>query len=250
MRILISNDDGVDAPGLNFLAEKMQAFGEVFVVAPDRERSGCSHSLTLLDPLRIHKLADRRYSIDGTPTDCVNLALKTILKDKLPDLVLSGINRGPNLGDDITYSGTVAAALEGALMGIPSAAFSLAMNPGDTANYEPAVYFAAKLVQKFTVEKWPCEVLLNVNVPNVKGDRIDDYEVTRMGRRHYSFEVAERVDPRKRRYYWIGADDFGCQNTPESDCLAVKCGKVSVTPLRFDLTHDIYLEKMKHEWKL
>jgi 5'-nucleotidase len=247
-RILVSNDDGINAPGLNALAGAMAEFGEVWVVAPDRERSGAGHSLTLQRPLRIHPMGERRFSVDGTPTDCVNLALKEILRASPPDLVVSGINDGPNLGDDITYSGTVSAALEGTLLGVPSVAFSVAGTRDEPSNFLPAAHFARRLVRWLLGKKLPDDVLLNVNVPNVTGEQADAYEWTRMGKRRYGEAIPERVDPRGRKYYWIGGDELDFDDLPGTDGDAIRKGRISVTPIRLDLTHDRYLETFRREW--
>jgi len=251
MRILVSNDDGIDAPGLEYLAQAAAEFGEVFIIAPDRERSASSHSLTIHRPLRIFKKGERKFALDGTPTDCVNLGIKEILRDTPPDLVVSGINRGQNVGDDITYSGTVAAALEGALLKIPSMAISLVTDDKKAPNYVPAAYVAKKIIQKMITDTIPADVVLNINVPNIEGDRIDDFEITRMGKRHYEDAISEKIDPRGRKYYWIGAAGTRFEeDISESDCVAVRNGKVSITPIRLDLTHENFFEKMKSEWKL
>lgn len=250
MKILLSNDDGIDAPGLAALYEAVSNLGEVTVVAPDRERSGAGHSLTLHRPLRIHARGLRRYAIDGTPTDCVSLALKEIMKNDLPDVVLSGINSGPNLGDDITYSGTVSAALEAALLGLPAIALSLAVRNGETPNFAPAMDVAAHLLKKVVEQGLPRDVLLNVNVPNIEGLTINQYEITRMGKRHYGDIIEEKLDPRGRKYYWVGGDELGLDETPGTDCGAIHRGAVSVTPVRLDLTHDLFLETLRSKWSL
>ncbi len=250
LRLLLSNDDGIDAPGLRVLEDAMASFGEVFVVAPDREQSGAGHSLTLHRPLRIQTRGPRRYATDGTPTDCVTLAIKQIMREFPPDIVVSGINLGPNLGDDITYSGTVSVALEGTILGIQSVAFSLAARKEETPNFKPVAHFARKLIGHLIQNPLPPDVLLNVNVPNVEGDTIDVYEFTRMGRRHYEDSVPEGRDPRGRKYYWIGGDELDFDDIPGSDCDAIRHNKVSITPVRWDLTHDRYLETFAREWKL
>lgn len=249
MRLLISNDDGIDALGLHALEEAVRSFGDTYVVAPDRERSGAGHSLTLHRPLRIQPRGPRRFAIDGTPTDCVNLGVLEILKDKAPDWVLSGINFGANLGDDVTYSGTVAAALEGALLGIPSIAFSLTTSFGEEANFAPATHFARKLVQQVVTSGLPKGVVLNVNIPNIEGSRIDDYEITRLGKRRYAGAIEEKIDPRGKKYYWVGAEELGFDDIPGSDSNAVRLNKVSITPIRLDVTHVEYLDEFR-KWRL
>jgi 5'-nucleotidase len=250
VRILVSNDDGIDAPGISILANAMQGFGEVYVVAPDREKSGAGHSLTLYRPLRILQRSERWYAVDGTPTDCVTLALKAIMKKNPPQLIVSGINSGPNLGDDITYSGTVSVALEGTILGVQSVAFSLAKKREEVPNYVPAAYFAQKVVKRMLAEPLPSDVLLNVNIPNTKGDKIEAFEWTRMGKRRYSDAIPERIDPRGKKYYWIGGDEMEFDSGPGSDGEAIKAGKVSITPVRLDLTHDLYLERFRNGWSL
>ncbi len=235
--------------GLRFLSEAMSSFGDVFVVAPDRERSGAGHSLTLHRPLRIHSRGHRRFAVDGTPTDCVNLAIKELLKDELPALVVSGINNGANLGDDITYSGTVSAALEGALLGVPSVAISLVSTNDETPNFIPAAEVARKVVASVLKQKLPRDVVLNVNVPDVTGGRIEAFEITRMGKRHYGDAILEKIDPRGKKYYWIGGEDLGFDDAPGSDCNAILQKKVSITPIRLDYTHDLYLDILK-KWEL
>ncbi|MFH1262403.1 MAG: 5'/3'-nucleotidase SurE [Pseudomonadota bacterium] len=249
MRILISNDDGIDAPGLASLAEAMSEFGECFISAPDRERSGAGHSLTLHRPIRILPRGHRRFATDGTPTDSVSLGVLEILKDHPPDLVVSGINFGANIGDDVTYSGTLAAALEGAILGIPAIAFSLAASMTEEPNFAPAAYFARKLVRQVLVHALPRGAVLNVNVPNMEGDRIDDYQITRLGRRRYAGAIAEKIDPRGKKYYWIGAEELGFDDIPGSDSNAIRLGKVSITPIRLDITHEECIEELK-KWSL
>lgn len=249
MRFLLSNDDGIDAPGLRALTDAMSPFGEVMIVAPDRERSGAGHSLTLHRPLRIQARGNRRYAIDGTPTDCVSLGILEILKKQLPDIVISGINCGANLGDDVTYSGTVAAALEGAILGFPAIAFSLTASIEDEPNFAPAVYFVQKLMRRALERGLPKGVVLNVNIPNIAGDRIDAYEVTRLGKRRYAGAIAEKIDPRGKKYYWVGAEELGFDDIEGSDSNAIRLNKVSITPLRLDMTHTEYLDQVR-EWQL
>lgn len=229
-RILVTNDDGVFSEGLKLLAEKLSSLGEVWVVAPDREQSATSHSLTLHRPLRMRKIEERVYSVDGTPTDCVNLAVLWLLKDTPPDLVVSGINFGVNLGDDVTYSGTVSATFEGTLLGIPSVAFS--QEVGDPFSFERASDFAHELVSELAEAELPPDLLLNVNVPAspVRGVRF-----TKLGHRVYKQSVVEKVDPRGRTYFWIaGTPEW--QHDRGTDHEAVTDGYISITPLHLDLT--------------
>ncbi len=235
MRLLLTNDDGIDSPGIAALAAAVAELGEVTVVAPDREQSAASHAITLSRPLRVQTLGERRFAVDGTPTDCVYLALNHLLKDARPDLVVSGINKGSNLADDVTYSGTVAAAVEAAMLGVPSFAISLAARP--PWNFGPAARFARALAAEIGNGKiaLPPQTLLNVNVPP-RAD-VSRFAWTRLGRRSYGNMVEERRDPRGRSYYWIGGDELMHQNIPGSDCNAlVDGGMISVTPLHLDVT--------------
>lgn len=231
MRILITNDDGVFSSGIKLLAEQLSALGEVVVVAPDREQSASSHALTLHRPLRMQRLEENWYAVDGTPTDCVNLAVLWLLKDRLPDVVVSGINFGLNLGDDVTYSGTVSATFEGSLLGIPSVAFSQEVAEG--FSFERGARFARRLVGSM-LELLPRKpaVLINVNFP---AGPFHGVRLTRLGRREYKQSIVEKLDPRGRKYYWIAG-------TPEwelaegTDQAAIAEGCVSATPLHLDLT--------------
>ncbi len=231
-KILVTNDDGVFSEGLKLLARALSEVARVTVVAPDREQSASGHALTLHRPLRIRQLEDTWYSVDGTPTDCVNLALLWLLRDDPPDLVCSGINFGTNLGDDVTYSGTVSATFEGTLLGVPSVAFSQEI--GEHFSFEPAARFAAELADELLreEERLPEDLLLNVNVPagEIRGVRF-----TRLGRRRYNQSIIEKQDPRGRKYYWIaGAPQWEEEEGTDFD--AMSKGWVSVTPLHLDLT--------------
>jgi 5'-nucleotidase len=229
-RILVTNDDGVFSEGIKLLAESLADLGDVVVVAPDREQSASGHSLTLHRPLRMRQLEDNVYSVDGTPTDCVNLAVAWLLKEDPPDLIVSGINFGCNLGEDVTYSGTVSATFEGTLLGIPSIALSQEVS--EHFSFAPAARVANVLVKTLVEGELPEDLLLNVNIP--AGD-IEGVSFTKLGRRSYSQSVIEKRDPRGRRYFWIGG-------TPEwevddgTDIEAISRGMVSVTPLHLDLT--------------
>lgn len=233
MLILLTNDDGVHSPGLAALNEQLAALGRVVVVAPDRERSAASHSLTLQSPLRAEELSPGWFSVDGTPTDCVNLGIHGLL-DERPALVISGINRGGNLGDDITYSGTVAAAMEATLMGVPAFAISLEAQIFPAAAFAGAACFAARLARMILEHGLPADTLLNVNVPagHPRGVRI-----TRQGKRRYSDLVVEKLDPRGRKYYWIGGGEAGFQAIEGTDFHAIQSGCISITPLHLDLTN-------------
>ncbi|MBI1763403.1 MAG: 5'/3'-nucleotidase SurE [Acidobacteria bacterium] len=243
-RILVTNDDGYFSEGIAALAGALAAVGEVTIVAPASEQSASSHSLTLTRPLRVRQLGERRYNVDGTPTDCVVLALMTILKDNRPDLVVSGINHGANLGDDVTYSGTVAGAMEGVIFGVPSIAVS--MTQRDERDFSHAAALAARLAGKVLQEGIPDGTLLNVNVPpgEIRGVRW-----TQQGIRGAQAHIVEGVDPRGKQYYWIGAQIYAAQVEPNSDYAAIKEGLVSITPLRVELTDQKALEKLR-DWML
>lgn len=229
-RFLVTNDDGIFSEGIKVLARELQSLGEVVVVAPDREQSATGHSLTLNRPLRLRQIEDGWFAVDGTPTDCVNLAVLWLMKTDLPDVIVSGINFGLNLGDDVTYSGTVSATFEGSLLGIPSVAFS--QEVGSHFSFERAAGTARRLVRALLGEKLPEGLLLNVNLP---ADEPKGLRWTRLGRRRYRQAVVEKTDPRGRKYYWIAG-------TPEwreeegTDYAALSAGYVSVTPLHLDLT--------------
>jgi 5'/3'-nucleotidase len=242
MIILVSNDDGIHSEGLHALEETLRAVGEIYTVAPDREQNAVSHALTLHRPLRIEEIAPRRFAVNGTPTDCVNLALKGFLPVR-PQLVVSGINKGANLGDDVTYSGTVSAAIEGSLLGIPSIAVSLVAR-GTQYHFGPAAEFAAILASEVITQGMPPDTLLNVNVPDLARQEIKGYRLTRQGKRRYAETIEARVDPRGRKYYWIGGDDLGFDPAEGTDCVAVHEGFISVTPLHVDLTNYRALQEM------
>ncbi len=244
MRILISNDDGYFSPGITLLAERLGALGEVTVVAPERDRSGASNSLTLDRPLTVRRAANGFYSVNGTPTDCVHLAVTGLL-DFLPDVVVSGINLGANMGDDTIYSGTVAAATEGFLLGIPSLAVSLASKSG--RHYETAAAIAARFVERFAREPIRQPVLLNINVPSVALGDLGGVEVTRLGRRHKAEPVVRIDTPRGETAYWIGAAGDAQDAGPGTDFHAVAARRVSVTPLQVDLTFHGQLEFVR-QW--
>jgi 5'-nucleotidase len=234
MRILLSNDDGYFAPGLAALADAMRAVGEVVVVAPERDRSGASNSLTLDRPLRVRRSHSGFLYVDGTPTDCVHLAVTGLL-DELPDIVVSGVNDGANMGDDTIYSGTVAAATEGYLLGVPSIAVSLASFEG--RHFATAGRVARELVQRFSATPFPEPILLNVNVPDIPYADLRGIKVTRLGRRHKAEPAVKSVSPRGETMYWIGAAGPAADAGEGTDFHAVENGWVSITPLQIDLTH-------------
>jgi 5'-nucleotidase len=234
MRILISNDDGYFSPGITLLAERLAALGEVTVVAPERDRSGASNSLTLDRPLTVRRAANGFWFVNGTPTDCVHLAVTGVL-EHLPDVVVSGINLGANMGDDTIYSGTVAAATEGYLLGLPSLAVSLASKAG--RHFETAAGIAVQMVERFGRSRPPQPVLLNVNVPDVAASEIVGTEITRLGKRHKAEPVVKVQTPRGETAYWIGPAGNAQDAGPGTDFHAVANRRVSVTPLQMDLTH-------------
>ncbi|ANM32053.1 stationary phase survival protein SurE [Acidobacteria bacterium Mor1] len=244
--ILVTNDDGIEAPGIAALAEALSALGQVIVAAPDRERSGAGHALTLSQPLRVHDAGPDRFRIDGTPTDCVHLGVFNLTPQK-PTLVVSGINRGLNVGDDVTYSGTVAGALEGTLLGIPSIAVSTATDDdGNVADYGPAARFAVTMARRVLEHGLPERQLLNVNLPqgDPKGVRI-----TRQGTRTYRAAVVERLDPSGRPYYWIAGADMTPAGEPDGDHAAIDQGYISVTPLDANMTDTRGLAPLA-DWEL
>ena len=237
--ILVTNDDGVHAPGIKALAAGLSPLGEVYVVAPDREVSACAQSLTLKHPLRAEKIADRVFSVDGTPADCVNLALVKLLPRR-PDLVCSGINRGANLGEDVFYSGTVGGAREGTFFGVPSIAFSLAVRAD--AAFEPAAAFAEKLAAMVLAKGLPERTLLNVNVPPGAPSGV---AVTVQGRREHEGTIFEGLDPRRKTYYWIEEGTDKWLSDEMSDIHAVRSGLISVSPLQTDTTHHAVIAAFK-----
>lgn len=234
MRILLSNDDGYFAPGLAALAEALREVGDVVVVAPEQNRSGASNSLTLDRPLFLKKAANGFHYVNGTPTDCVHLAVTGML-DTLPDIIVSGVNLGANMGDDTIYSGTVAAATEGYLLGIPSIAVSLTSFEGK--NFSTAGRVARELVERFSRQPVWDPILLNVNVPDIPYSQLNGQEVTRLGRRHKAEPVVKTVSPRNETLYWIGAAGAAADAGPGTDFNAIERGCVSITPLQIDLTH-------------
>lgn len=246
MRILLSNDDGFDAPGMEVLKKiAAELSDEVIIVAPAKEQSGASRSLTLHDPIRINKYSDTEYSVEGTPTDCVMMALNHIFKDSPPDLILSGVNRGGNLGEDVLYSGTVAAASEGTLLGVRSIALSQCILDANEIYWETAEKLAPAIIKKLLEMEWGEGTLMNINFPPVPVDQVTDTVVTRQGKRDLSnLLIDDRVDARGREYFWLGyRPSLG---TPDEgdDLHAVSDAKVSVTPLNLNLTKDSLLTSL------
>ena len=245
MLALLTNDDGINAKGLLALKREISKIGEVWVVAPDREQSATSHSLTLRYPLRVNKIADKFFSLDGTPTDAVMLAVYSIMKKK-PDIVISGINHGPNLGDDVSYSGTVAAAMEGTILNIPSIAVSVAK--WEATYFDSAARFVRKLALFVLKNGLPRDTYLNVNIPDRK-ETIKRYKITHLGKRLYNDVVIEKMDPRSKKYFWIGEQSPTWEKEKDSDFSAVRRGYVSITPLHLDMTDYQTIEQIK-KWKI
>ncbi len=237
-RILISNDDGINAPGIAALERIARTLSnDVWVVAPDGEQSAAGHSLTLRRPLRLRQLDGRHFAVDGTPTDSVLLGVNRVLRDKKPDLVLSGINFGANLGEDVTYSGTVAAAMEATILGIPSIAFSQFYAPGWDMTWQTAEHWAPRIIRKVTQAGWGRDVLINVNFPSCDADQVTGIEIARLGKRKLGDELLERTDPRGEPYIWIGAQRAANPDIPGTDLAVVMRRAISITPLCVDLTH-------------
>ena len=251
MRLLLTNDDGILAQGLECLCKAAEPLGEVTIVAPDREQSATSHSLTLHHPVRPIRRGERRWQVDGTPTDCVMLALEALMPER-PDFVLSGVNHGQNMGEDVLYSGTVAAAMEGLSLGVPSIAISFAGGDlrADVEQLKQQVPVLLPLLKHLTsLPDFPRDTLLNVNLPPVTADRVRGVRLTRLGRRAYSGSVAAMKDPWGRPIYWIGGGEITWTGEPDSDFRAIEEGYVSVTPLHLDLTYFDVLEGARTWWR-
>ncbi len=240
--ILVTNDDGIHSPGIQALEEALSKIGKVTVVAPDRERSAVSHSITLHHPLRAVETSPQHFSVDGTPTDCVLLGVLELMKEK-PDLVVSGINIGPNLGDDITFSGTVAAAMEGTLLGIPSIAMSLVTRT--RIDFEPAADFARQLSLRVIQKGLPKDTLLNVNVPALPENEIQGVKFVKHGKRIYRDKIIKKIDPRGRLYYWIGGEEPHYHKEIDTDFHAIEQNYISITPIHMELTNDEVLEELQ-----
>lgn len=247
MRILVSNDDGIHAPGLKVLEKVARSLSkDVWVVAPEYEQSGASHSLTLTLPLRLRKINARKYAVRGTPTDCVMMAMHEIFKDKRPDLLLSGVNRGANLGEDVTYSGTVAVAMEGALLGVPSIALSQCFQHGHPVKWKTAEDHAPKVIRKLLKAGWSRDTLINVNFPDVVSESVTGIEVVTQGKRELTDLLLDaRVDARNVPYYWIGFRRQKNKSKRHTDLGATENGAIAVTPLQLDLTHRAGLKALK-----
>jgi 5'-nucleotidase len=247
MNILVSNDDGILAPGLALLAEACQSVGAVTIVAPDREQSATSHSLTLHRPLRPARRADGAYQVDGTPTDCVLLALGTLMPDR-PDFVFSGVNHGPNMGEDVLYSGTVAAAMEGVTLGVPGIAISYAAN--DLTYLSSYRSLLVELVGRITaVREFPADTILNVNLPAVPAPEIKGLKVTKLGSRFFKESLTRMKDPWGHEIFWVGGGTIHWTGGEDSDHEAVNAGYISITPLHMDLTNYSLIETVR-QWQL
>lgn len=246
LKILLSNDDGIHAPGLKILEQIAQTLSDdIWVVAPANEQSGAAHSLTLNRPLRARKLSDKRFSVDGTPTDCVVMALEELMGEEKPDLLLSGVNNGANLADDVTYSGTVAAAMEGTSFGIPSIAISQCNVPTQPIKWQTALDHAPAIIKKLVQEGWSKGVLMNINFPDVVSKSIAGYTVVPHGIRPPYKSIIKSVDPRGNNYYWLGPIPENVCASEKSDLTAMAEKKVSITPLHLDLTHTRTLQNLE-----
>lgn len=248
MRILVTNDDGIFAEGIYYLAKGLQNIGEVIVAAPNTEKSAIGHAITIHHPLRVDKVkffdtTIEAYSINGTPADCVKLATEALLKDRKPDLVVSGINNGPNLGTDVIYSGTVSAAVEAAIMDIPSIAIS--MGSIDVKEYGDAADFACRIAKKILHHRDVVDTIININYPTCRKENIKGVKVTTLGIRKYANTFIERKDPRGNSYYWTSGTVVEMEQNKESDIMALKNNYISLTPIHFDLTHFKTFEKIK-----
>lgn len=245
-RILVTNDDGIHAQGLKVLEKIARSLSDdVWVVAPEMEQSAASHSLTINRPLRLRKLEEKRFTVDGTPTDCVLLAVNHVMKDARPTLVLSGVNQGSNIGEDVTYSGTIAAAMEATLLGVPSIALSQHYENGNPIDWSAAEAWGADVIRKAVTVAWPKNVLLNVNFPACKADKVTGVQVVRHGKRKIGDELLERIDPRGKPYIWIGTLRGEADVAPDTDIHVVFSGGISVTPVYLDLTHTPTLQTLR-----
>lgn len=247
-RILISNDDGIHAPGLKVMEEIARSLSDdVWVVAPETEQSGAAHSLTLAHPLRVRKEADKKFAVDGTPSDCVLVACEKIMEDGIkPDIIISGINKGANLGDDVTYSGTIAAAMEGTLQNIPSIALSLVCKHGAVPQWHITKAFAEDVIRKVFAIGWKKDVLLNINFPDKENiEEVKGIKLVSQGKRIMDGVISESMDPRHRPYIWIGGERINDYSRKDTDIVAIEEGFITITPLSMDLTHKETLERMQ-----
>lgn len=253
MRILLANDDGINSPGILALLKELEKLGETYVVAPDRERSGTGHSITVFSPIKAQTISipgsqAKAWVIDGTPVDCVKLGISALLPEP-PDYVVSGINRGANLGTDVLYSGTVSAALEGIIMGVPSLAVSLdSFNPG--VDYSFSARFTRAVLRTLARQGMDRDIILNINIPAIPRKNIKGIRITKLGVRRYDNLFQERKDPRGNTYYWLGGDVIEDEQDSDSDVAAVNAGYISITPIHFDLTDYQLIEDFKNRFKL
>ena len=245
--ILVTNDDGIHSPGITALFNTMRNLGDVYMVAPDRERSAAGHSLTMHRPLKAEEVRDRVFSVNGTPTDCVTLGINKLLPQK-PDLIVSGINKGANLGDDITYSGTVAAAIEGTIFGVTSIAFSLMS--ARHYHFETGSFFALKIAEYVLGKSLPFDTLLNVNIPNIIREEIKGIKLTRQGKRIYENSIQEMLNPWGEKHFWIGGGKIYWEHSGDTDMEAVQQDFVSISPIHLDLTNYNALKFMRETWKI
>jgi len=245
MRILVTNDDGIHSPGLTVLAKALSRVGEVWVVAPDRERTAVAHSVTLHKPLRVHQLGTRIYAVNGTPVDCVNLAVLKVMSAP-PDLLVAGINKGVNLGDDVLYSGTVSAAMEGTILGVPSMAVS--QEGQEHLNFDAAARYAVRIARLILKEGLPDETLVNLNIPNRAFRSITGVRVTCLSRRRFDNPIIEKVDPHGRTYYWIAGTRVSWSRSKDADHEALEQGAVSLTPIHLDTTNHGALDRFR-KWE-
>lgn len=247
MKILLSNDDGVYAPGIRVLADALAEIADITVVAPDRDRSAASKSLTLYKPIRPRVLENGFVSVDGTPADCVHYALTAYMQEQ-PDMVVAGINAGANLGDDVMYSGTVAAATEGRFLGLPSLATSLVGSHGGGVpadNYHTAARVVKQIIKHLLLNPLPADTILNVNIPDLSYEKLTGFEVTRLGQRHKGEPMIKDIDPRGHEVYWLGASGAEQDAGPGTDFYAISHGRVSITPLEIDLTKYQSLDRLR-----
>ncbi|WP_010297999.1 5'/3'-nucleotidase SurE [Candidatus Odyssella thessalonicensis] len=245
MRILISNDDGINAPGLQVLESiARQLSDDVWIVAPELDQSGASHSLTLRDPLRMREISDRKFALSGTPTDCVLFGINHLLKDKAPDLVLSGVNYGANLAEDITYSGTVAAAMEASLLHVPAIAISLCIDKGNSVQWLTVEHFMPSIISQIISVPMDHYTLVNINIPNASINSINGIKVTCQGQRTYQDQLHECIDPRGKKYFWVGIVDHDGSGAPGTDLEAINHNFISVTPLTLNYTHEKSLNRL------
>lgn len=253
MNILISNDDGVLASGIWILTEALSKENNVYVVAPDRERSAAGHSITLHNPLRVDEISPRRgakrcWVTTGTPGDCIKIAISSILNNnELPDLVVSGINHGPNLGGDILYSGTVSCAMEGAMMGLPSIAVSLASLSFNNENFRTAAEFTAKFIKRISNYKIPKKTILNINVPGLDAEDISGVAITEMGKRMFTDTYEKRIDPRGKTYYWMAGELINEPQDARTDIAAIRNNKISITPITYEMTRKSFMNELENK---